>query len=321
MSCCFRAPTEPSAFKPTVFAASSKMPLVARVSVPGGKGLLGTSRPYIRSDGESPLKKGPVKPFLMSQGAITNEEFSTFVADTGYVTEAEHIGWTFVFWSQVHAASRPTQGVPGTPWWRRVDGASWKHITGPSCTLANELRDHPVVHVSWNDASAYCSWAGGRLPSELEWEHAARGGLADVRFPWGDEEPGDENTNLCNLWQGKFPQTNTGKDGYLTTAPAKSFKPNGYGLYNLVGNVWDWTADTYHNNFRLNRSSETNPTNPPRSEAVKVAKGGSFLCHKSYCYRYRIAARIGNSADSSTTHMGFRVIWDNPPPPPRRTFL
>lgn len=272
------------------------------VVIPGGIGLIGTENPFIRFDGEGPLRKGRVDELRMSRSSISNDDFAAFIADTGYVTEAEYYGWSFVFWSQVPDYVGDTQAVPGSPWWRRVDGASWRCITGPRCELVENLPDHPVVHVSWNDAVAYSSWAGGRLPTELEWEHAARGGLGDVRFPWGDKEPDDEVNFHCNIWQGRFPRDNTMKDGYQTTAPSLSFEPNGYNLYNMVGNVWDWTANPHR---------PPSPTNNAQAvSAVKVAKGGSFLCHKSYCYRYRIAARIGNSVDSTTTHMGFRVVWD-----------
>jgi len=165
-----------------------------------------------------------------------------------------------------------------------------------------------VVHVSWNDASAYASWVGGRLPTELEWEHAARGGLADVRFPWGDAEPDDAQNYFCNIWQGRFPKTNTTADGYYTTVPSVSFERNAYGLYNMVGNVWEWTADPYRLPSQVTRS-----VSPKDNGEIdfKVVKGGSFLCHKSYCFRYRIAARISNSMDSATTHIGFRVVWDS----------
>ncbi|OED38563.1 sulfatase modifying factor 1 (C-alpha-formyglycine- generating enzyme 1) [Chromatiales bacterium (ex Bugula neritina AB1)] len=304
MSCCPPSPgAGQSGFRPVLFKPSDSAVLPASVVVPGGTGLIGTDKPHIRFDGETPLRQGRVDEFKMSSGPVTNADFAAFVADTGYVTEAEHYGWSFVFWSQVPDYIGETQAVPGALWWRRVDGASWKCITGPRCVLADELPDHPVVQVSWNDANAYCSWAGGRLPTELEWEHAARGGLSDVRFPWGDQEPDDEKNFLCNIWQGRFPQHNTMKDGYLTTAPSVSFEPNGYGLYNMAGNVWDWTADAHRSNARPGHMQADNP--------VKVAKGGSFLCHKSYCYRYRIAARIGNTIDSTTTHIGFRVVWDN----------
>jgi len=294
-----RKPNE-NPFTPQTFRVSGNAEIPARSLIPAGEALTGTDKPYIRSDGEAPLRKDSIDSFFMSRTSITNEQFAAFVADTGYASEAEHIGWSFVFWNQAFETTEQTHGVPGTPWWRVVDGASWKHITGPKCSLEKELPDHPVVQVSWNDANAYCSWIGGRLPTEKEWEHAARGGLADVRFPWGDDEPDDDNATLCNLWQGEFPQRNTAKDGYLTTAPAKSFRPNGYGLYNMIGNVWDWTADSFRNAAQHRDDENT-----------KVAKGGSFLCHKSYCYRYRIAARIGNTIDSATTHMGFRVVWDN----------
>lgn len=300
MSCCPPRNLNETKFNPETFAHSANVIQPPRSLIPSGEALIGTDNPYIRSDGEAPLRKEPIDSFFMSNTAITNEAFAAFVADTGYVTEAEHIGWSFVFMSQATHTTQITRSVPGTPWWRVIEGVSWKHITAPSCSLMQSLPDHPVVQVSWNDAKAYCSWVGGRLPTEKEWEHAARGGLGDVRFPWGDDEPDDENASLCNLWQGEFPQRNTGKDGYLTTAPAKSYKPNGYGLYNMIGNVWDWTADSFRGAAQ-HRDSED----------AKVAKGGSFLCHKSYCYRYRIAARMGNTKDSATTHMGFRVAWDN----------
>ena len=307
MTCCTPTLEGNSDFRPTHFNPAPSATKSPHVVISAGVGLLGTSNSYIRADGEGPLRKGQVASISMSQGAITNAEFASFITDTGYVTEAEHLGWSFVFWSQVHASVGDTQGVPGSPWWRRVDGASWQCITGPQCSLVNDLHDHPVVHISWNDAQAYCSWAGGRLPTELEWEHAARGGLGDVRFPWGNAEPDDDKNLLCNIWQGLFPHTNTRKDGYEATAPSVSFEPNGYGLFNMVGNVWEWTADPFRkpSNRTISRAQT-----PEQSEMIKLAKGGSFLCHKSYCYRYRIAARIGNSIDSATTHMGFRVVWD-----------
>lgn len=313
MTCCppknpVLADTASADFSPVQFQPSPTAKKPASVAIPGGVGLLGTSKPLIRSDGEGPLRKGRVQSLSISIGSITNAEFSAFVAETAYITEAEHLGWSFVFWSQVPESVGETQSVPGSPWWRRVDGASWQRITGPECDLVNQLPDHPVVHVSWNDARAYASWVGGRLPTELEWEHAARGGLGDVRYPWGDDEPDDEQTLLCNIWQGRFPRTNTARDGYETTAPARSFEPNGYGLYNMVGNVWDWTADT----FRMpSQSARPGAQVSEEQITMKLAKGGSFLCHKSYCHRYRIAARIANTVDSATTHMGFRVVWDN----------
>jgi len=307
MTCCPPATPESSDFNPSFFKPSPTALKPVSVSIPSGVGLLGTSKPMIRTDGEGPLRKGQIASLMMSQAAITNAEFAAFVADTGYVTEAEYIGWSFVFWSQVPDYIGATQSVPGSPWWHRVNGASWQRITGPDCSLMHELLDHPVVHVSWNDAVAYCSWIGGRLPTELEWEHAARGGLGDVRFPWGDAEPDDNDNILCNIWQGRFPETNSTKDGYYTTAPAVSFEPNEYGLFNMVGNVWDWTADPFRVPSQQRRPDGQLNDQP---KMMKLAKGGSFLCHKSYCYRYRIAARIANSMDSATTHMGFRVVWD-----------
>lgn len=278
----------------------------AATDIPGGKALLGTGSPLIKGDGEGPLRTKTLKPFRISKTTVTNAAFSEFVAETGYVTEAECFGWSFVFWTEVDPSLGASQAVEGTEWWRRIDGANWRDINGPGSQDVAFHQDNPVVHVSWHDALAYAKWAGGRLPTEAEWEHAARGGLKDTRFPWGDEEP-DETAHLpCNIWQGRFPHQNTCADGWRTTAPAQSFEPNGFGLFNMVGNVWEWTADTYKVKS-LKRGVRA------RLEAMRgfrVLKGGSFLCHRSYCYRYRIAARTGNSPDSTTTHQGFRVVWD-----------
>ena len=157
----------------------------------------------------------------MSATAITNATFARFVKETGYVTEAERFGWSFVFFSDVSDAIQETEGVVGTEWWRRVYGAIWRDVWGPGAKDEPQP-DHPVVHVSWNDANAFARWCGGRLPTEAEWEHAARGGLGDVRFPWGDQEP-DDNTFLpCNIWQGRFPDVNTSADGWTTTAPTQA---------------------------------------------------------------------------------------------------
>jgi sulfatase modifying factor 1 len=280
--------------------------LSPHVAIPGGAALVGTASPQIPDDGEGPLRRVSVKPFAMSQGAITNAEFAGFVEATDYVTEAERFGWSFVFWSDVADKREATQGVVGVEWWRRVDGAIWSAPNGPG-SEAQCLPDHPVVQVSWNDARAYATWAGGRLPTEAEWEHAARGGLGDVPFPWGTAEPDDANHQPCNIWQGAFPNKNTCADGYYATAPALSFEPNGYGLYNMVGNVWEWTAEAY----RVKSLKKSVKQRLAGMKGFKLSKGGSFLCHKSYCFRYRIAARSGTSPDSATTHHGFRVVWDS----------
>lgn len=278
---------------------------VNTVFVPGGSSLVGTSQPCILNDGENPLRKSRISPFEMAATTVTNAEFEQFVATTGYLTEAERIGWSFVFHAQVPKTVGPTRGLPEAEWWRWVDGANWRDINGPGTQADCWNRDHPVVQVSWNDAQAYAAWAGGRLPTEAEWEHAARGGLGDVRFPWGMREPNDTDYQPCNIWQGDFPRINTCADGYATTAPARSFEPNGYGLYNMVGNVWEWTCDLY----TIKSLKKQVRTRLAGMKGYYLSKGGSFLCHISYCYRYRIAARSGASPDSATTHTGFRVLW------------
>lgn len=275
------------------------------VDIPGGTALGGTAQPQIPDDGEDPVRRQKLKPFRIGATSVTNAQFQAFVDATGFVTEAERIGWSFVFWSQVPESVGPTQAVAEVQWWRRVDGANWRDINGPDTMGDAWHPDHPVVQISWNDAQAYARWAGGFLPSEAQWEHAARGGLGDVKYPWGDADPDDTNHLPCNIWQGDFPNTNTGRDGYLTTAPAQSFEPNGFGMFNVVGNVWEWTSDPY----RIRSLKKPVKQRLAAMKGYKLSKGGSFLCHRSYCFRYRIAARSGTSPDSATTHHGFRMAW------------
>lgn len=263
---------------------------------------MGTKSPHLPNDGEGPLRAARLKPFRMGAKTVTNAEFASFVEDTGYVTEAERFGWSFVFWSEVPLEIEMTQGIEGLEWWRRVDGAYWKAPRGPG---SSPDADHPAVHISWNDARAIAAWAGATLPTEAQWEHAARGGLEDVPFPWGDAEPDDSTFCPCNIWQGEFPKVNTAVDGYLSTAPARSFAPNGYGLYNMVGNVWEWTSEP----FRIRSLKKRIRSRLDGMKGYMLMKGGSYLCHRSYCYRYRIAARTGTSPDSGTTHQGVRLVW------------
>ncbi len=223
---------------------------------------------------------------------------------TGYRTEAERIGSSFVFAGFLSPDSPPSQAVAAAPWWRLVEGADWRRIHGTG-SEDSWLPAHPVVHVSWNDAAAFARWAGGRLPSEAEWEHAARGGLGDVRYPWGSRHPNDEDFFPCNIWQGRFPEVDLALDGYAGTAPAASFEPNGYGLFNMVGNTWEWTSQPFRPQAEGESSAGT-----PVGDDFKLVKGGSFLCHASYCHRYRIAARSGTSPDSSTSHQGLRLVYD-----------
>ncbi len=280
-------------------------PTLALRTIPGGTAILGTGRPIIAVDEEGPRRTRRMRPFRMMETAVTNAMFEAFVSETGFVTEAERFGWSFVFHRHVSAEVPETQRVVAAQWWCRVDGASWRLVNGPG-SEADWHRDHPAVHVSWNDARAFAKWAGGRLPTEAEWEHAARGGLGDAPFPWGEREPDEEGFVPCNIWQGRFPDVNTGADGYLATAPAKSFEPNGYGLYNMCGNVWEWTSDP----MKLRSLSRRARDRAKSMAGAKWLKGGSYLCHRSYCFRYRIAARTGTTPDTSTAHQGFRLVFD-----------
>jgi formylglycine-generating enzyme len=241
-------------------------------------------------DREGPIREIDLPPFWIDPVAVTNRRFAEFIADTGHRTEAEKAGWSFVFHAFLPADFEPTRGIAAAPWWRQIFGADWSHPEGPHSGLGDERLDHPVVHVSWNDAKAFCTWSGTRLPHEAEWEMAARGGLEQARFPWGDElEPGGRHA--MNVWQGDFPSANSGEDGWLGTCPVDAYEANGLGLLNTSGNVWEWCAD------RFDRQS-------------RAIRGGSYLCHASYCNRYRVAARSFNTPDSSTGNMGFRVARD-----------
>lgn len=267
---------------------------------------MGTNDKLLPVDGETPSRPMRVGPYAIDPHAVTNEWFAHFVDATGYETEAERFGWSFVFAGFLAHDLPPSLGVDQAPWWRRIDRASWRAPEGPGSSVENRA-DHPVVHVSWNDAQAFARWAGARLPTEAEWEFSARGGLEGRRFPWGDKEPSDDQNLLCNIWQGSFPETNTAADGFTGTAPVDAFAPNPYGLFNMVGNVWEWCSDPFR--VRSLKRDLKARDRDARSTGSRVMKGGSYLCHRSYCYRYRIAARVGAPPDTSTGHCGFRVVF------------
>jgi formylglycine-generating enzyme len=279
------------------------------VRLPAARVRLGTDDPLLPQDGEGPARAARVKGFAIDPYAVTNAWFGEFVGATGYRTEAERYGFSLVFAASLPApAEPPSASAPS--WWRRVEGACWRAPEGPQASLTGRL-DHPVVHVSWNDAVAFTTWAGGRLPTEAEWEYAAAGGHPGARFPWGDAEPDDVAFQPCNIWQGQFPSHNSGRDGYLGTAPVDAFAPNAYGLFNVSGNTWEWCADRFRVRS-LSRAAQARNRQAQGGEE-RLLKGGSYLCHRSYCYRYRIAARTGAGADSSTAHVGFRLVFDDKP--------
>jgi len=279
-----------------------------QVRVPGGVFAMGDAfGEGYEADGERVVHDVELAPYLMDATAVTNAQFATFVKATGYVTTAEREGSSAVFHLAVPDQRRHVRGaVSGTPWWLVVEGATWRTPAGPDSSVA-QLSNHPVVHVSFEDANAYARWAGKRLPTEAEWEHAARGGLEGARYPWGDElTPGGRHQ--ANIWQGDFPVENTLDDGYLTTAPVKSFRPNGRGLHNMAGNVWEWCADWFAADYYA-VSPRTAPRGPDTGTA-RVLRGGSYLCHASYCNRYRVAARSSAPPDSTTANLGFRCAND-----------
>lgn len=275
------------------------------VPLRGGEFTMGTDGDYgYAVDGEGPAHPVELSPFAISRCAVTNEQFGAFVAATGHRTEAERCGSSFVFVGFLGEAAASAPAVASAPWWREVEGADWAHPEGPGSSW-EERRDHPVVHVSWFDALCFCVWSDSRLPSEAEWEYAARGGLEGYRFPWGEElEPGGEQR--MNVFQGSFPEQNTCEDGFAGTAPVDAFAANGHGLHNMTGNVWEWTADRFDRNYY----AESPRLDPPGAEGdgPVVMRGGSYLCHASYCNRYRVDARSSNAADGTTGNLGFRVV-------------
>jgi formylglycine-generating enzyme required for sulfatase activity len=304
------------------------------VWIPGGEFTMGTDSDLGWPD-EKPAHRVRVSGFWMDETEVTNAQFRKFVEATSYVTTAEKPPDVEEILRQSPPGTpRPPKEnlVPGslvfTPtagpvntrdfsqWWRWTPGANWKHPEGPDSTLDGK-DDHPVVHVSWDDAVAYAKWAGKRLPTEAEWEYAARGGLDGKPYVWGDEPFSDDHPQ-ANIWQGEFPWKNTAKDGYERTAPVKSYPPNDYGLYDMAGNAWEWCADWYQRDLyrqRAGKKMTVNPTGPDHTidparpfMPQRVQRGGSFLCQDSYCSRYRPSARHGCSPDTGMSHVGFRCV-------------
>ena len=276
------------------------------IAIPGGRSHVGIDNPAIPKDGEGPVRFVKLSPFSLEAQTVTIRRFAEFVDATGYVSEAERFGWSAVFAGLAPKDAVVMGSAPATPWWLRIDGAYWRKPEGPGSSIEDRL-DHPVTQVSLADAMAFAEWVGGRLPSEAEWERAAHGGVVGRKFVWGEEEPTDTKI-FCNIWQGRFPDNNTCVDGYMGTAPAQSFEPNEGGFYNMAGNVWEWTSDPYRIRSLSRHAKQRNAAAIEANE--RLLKGGSFLCHYSYCYRYRIAARMALSPDSAASNVGFRVAYD-----------
>lgn len=298
------APQEAQSITPASQETQAQL-RAALVDIPGGIFQMGARRSRFSQDFDSPKRKVKVDPFLISPTAVTTAEYAEFVRQTGYRTIAETEGWSYVF----HLFLEDPAAWPRQPanlyWWRAVDGACWSAPEGPGSSW-QDRPDHPATHIAWYDALAYVTWAGLRLPSEAEWERAARGGLVNRKFPWGDRLVPEDGFAM-NTWQGAFPNHNTAEDGFIGTAPVTSFRPNGYGLYNMTGNVWEWVADYFG---PYSQSTTKLPVYNPQGPATgntRVQRGGSFLCHDSYCDRYHVHSRTSNEPDSSTSNAGFRV--------------
>ena len=258
-------------------------------------------------DYEAPAIPMEVAALSVATTPVTNQEFAEFVAATGYQTIASRTGGSLVFEALLSEDLRAkAPRVPGTPWWRVVAGADWLHPFGPEGALATDvLADHPVVHVSLADALAYCQWAGVTLPTEAQWEYAARAGRTTT-FPWGQELEAD-GCYHANTWQGDFPGFNSQADGYLGTAPVKTYAPNDWGLYQVIGNVWEWCANPRYQILQDFKQAQPLPSLADLKGEYAI-RGGSFLCHASYCQRYRLGARNGADALVTASHIGFRCI-------------
>eukprot|EP00042_Codosiga_hollandica_P038809 m.318903 g.318903 ORF g.318903 m.318903 type:complete len:367 (+) comp55488_c0_seq34:25-1125(+) len=279
------------------------------VSLPGGQFTMGTDQPHLPQDGEGPARLVTLDPFCVDKYEVSNADFAKFVRATNYQTEAERFGDSFVLELFISPAelAKITNMVEAVPWWLPVKGADWQHPFGIDSNISETL-DHPVVHVSWSDAVAYCEWAGKRLLWEAEWEYAARGGLHQRVYGHGNLL-NPQGKHLMNVWQGEFPLNNTAEDGFVGTNPVDAFPPNKFGLYNMYGNAWEWVQDNWSTKF--SKDPQVNPHGPPAkykelSKQQKVKRGGSFACHPSYCYRYRAASRHENTADSAAMNLGFR---------------
>jgi sulfatase modifying factor 1 len=282
------------------------------VQVPGGSFLMGSDKFYRE---ERPVRRASVEGFWMDSHPVTNSQFQAFVDATGYLTLAE--------WAPdpaLYPDADPALLVPGSlvftkpqgrvglgdyrAWWAYVPGASWRHPEGPNTSVADRA-DNPVVHVSYEDASAYAAWADKSLPTEPEWEFAARGGLDGATYPWGDEFV-PEGQLMANIWLGRFPWESLKEESCQRTSPVKSYPPNGYGLYDVVGNVWEWTTSPFER--AAAPQSCCAPATETKSDVRRTVKGGSHLCAPNYCLRYRPAARQGQTIDTSTSHIGFRCV-------------
>lgn len=264
----------------------------------------------IHSDGEIPRHEVVLDAFAIDKTAVSNAQFKCFVDDTGYQSIAERFGNSAVFHLDFEGEDSDVVGYMGSRWWLCVKAASWHRPFGEKSHIADRM-DHPVVHIAFEDACAYCQWAGRCLPTEAQWECAARGGLTGARYPWGNEiRPDGEHS--ANIFQGEFPVHNDRKDGFANTVPVQTYRPNGYGLWQTVGNVWEWCADWFSPRaYSQRRSGVVNPKGPDHGHS-RVMRGGSFLCHDSYCNRYRVSARSSSAEDSSTSNLGFRTVALDP---------
>jgi formylglycine-generating enzyme required for sulfatase activity len=301
--------------------------------IPAGEFLLGAADEDGRPD-EYPRHMVKITGFWMDETEVTNAQFLKFVDATGYVTTAEQaVNWEEIKKQLPAGTPKPADSLLAasslvfsspskqvdlndvSQWWKWVKGADWKHPQGPGSDITGK-DDFPVIHISWDDAQAYCKWAGKRLPTEAEWEFAARGGLLSATYTWGDE-PVEIAKPKANTWQGQFPVKNTGRDGFNRLAPVKSFAANGYGLYEMAGNVWEWCADWYRPDYyeSIKNNTTQDPQGPssgydPMEPTVpkRVIRGGSFLCHDSYCKGYRVSSRMKTSPDTGLEHTGFRCV-------------
>ncbi|WP_461226988.1 formylglycine-generating enzyme family protein [Lacticaseibacillus suihuaensis] len=282
------------------------------IKIPGGTYQIGTNdrTKGFFQDNETPKVTVTVPDFEIGATTVTNAEFAAFVAATGYKTDAERFGDSFVF----HLLASPktlaaSRQVPGVPWWYAVAGADWAHPFGPDSDVS-QLGDHPVVHVSRDDALAYCRWTQATLPTEVEWEVAARGGSTNDHWYWGDSLTAGDQFH-CNTFQGDFPNTNTAADGFVGTAPVRSFAPNGYGLFQPIGNVWEWCLNPARiplTSLAMLSAKDFATMDQLAPDQVFATRGGSFLCHESYCKRYRLSARNGEAGQSAASNLGFRCV-------------